>query len=174
MNAKLRKVLLIIAEVALVLVILALIAANWVPVTLKLWPPYELVIRLPVLMVLCVLAVMARTSWVGYLEWQHGKFPTGVTIAGFHRRLALVIYRQSPGEVEQARELLGLTQTEVEQIPMLERGEALWRVGRRSFIVQHRIDPLLEREIVDTDANMGPRSAPWITSEADEAIDSAS
>jgi intein/homing endonuclease len=85
-----------------------------------------------------------------------------------------VIYRQSPGEVEQARELLGLTQTEVEQIPMLERGEALWRVGRRSFIVQHRIDPLLEREIVDTDANMGPRSAPWITSEADEAVDSAS
>jgi intein/homing endonuclease len=85
-----------------------------------------------------------------------------------------VIYRQSPGEVEQARELLGLTQTEVEQIPMLERGEALWRVGRRSFIVQHRIDPLLEREIVDTDANMGPRSAPWITGEADEAVDSAS
>jgi Intein splicing domain/LAGLIDADG-like domain len=83
-----------------------------------------------------------------------------------------VIYRQSPGEVEQARELLGLTQTEVEQIPMLERGEALWRVGRRSFIVQHRIDPLLEREIVDTDANMGPRSAPWVT-EADEAVDSA-
>jgi intein/homing endonuclease len=85
-----------------------------------------------------------------------------------------VIYRQSPGEVEQARELLGLTQTEVEQIPMLERGEALWRVGRRSFIVQHRIDPLLEREIVDTDANMGPRSAPWITPEADQAVDSAS
>jgi len=84
-----------------------------------------------------------------------------------------VIYRQSPGEVEQARELLGLTQTEVEQIPMLERGEALWRVGRRSFIVQHRIDPLLEREIVDTDANMGPRAAPW-TAGADEAVDSAS
>ena len=85
-----------------------------------------------------------------------------------------VIYRQSPGEVEQARELLGLTQTEVEQIPTLERGEALWRVGRRSFIVQHRIDPLLEREIVDTDANMGPRSAPWMASEASEAADSAS
>ena len=84
-----------------------------------------------------------------------------------------VIYRQSPGEVEQARELLGLTQTEIEQIPMLERGEALWRVGRRSFIVQHRIDPMLEREIVDTDANMGPRSAPWVT-EADEAVDSVS
>jgi intein/homing endonuclease len=85
-----------------------------------------------------------------------------------------VIYRQSPGEVEQARELLGLTQTEVEQIPTLERGEALWRVGRRSFIVQHRIDPVLEREIVDTDANMGPRSAPWMAPEAAEAADSAS
>jgi type IV secretory pathway VirB4 component len=72
-----------------------------------------------------------------------------------------VIYRQSPGEVEQARELLGLTQTECDQIPMLERGEALWRVGRRSFIVQHRIEGTIEREIVDTDANMDPRSAPW-------------
>ena len=72
------------------------------------------------------------------------------------------------------QELLGLTQTEVEQIPMLERGEALWRVGRRSFIVQHRIDPMVEREIVDTDANMGARSAPWTTAEADEAADSAS
>jgi hypothetical protein len=72
-----------------------------------------------------------------------------------------VIYRQSPGEVEQARELLGLTQTECDQIPTLERGEALWRVGRRSFIVQHRIENSIEREIVDTDANMDPRSAPW-------------
>jgi hypothetical protein len=47
-------------------------------------------------------------------------------------------------------------------------------VGRRSFIVQHRIDPMVEREIVDTDANMGARSAPWTTAEADEAVDSAS
>lgn len=80
-----------------------------------------------------------------------------------------VIYRQSPGEVEQARELLGLTQTEVEQIPTLERGEALWRVGRRSFIVQHRIDPVIEREIVDTDANMDGRPPPWAEREPDDA-----
>jgi len=80
-----------------------------------------------------------------------------------------VIYRQSPGEVEQARELLGLTQTEVEQIPTLERGEALWRVGRRSFIVQHRIDQVIEREIVDTDANMDGRPPPWAEREPDDA-----
>ncbi len=86
-----------------------------------------------------------------------------------------VIYRQSPGEVEQARELLGLTQTECDQIPSLERGEALWRVGRRSFIVQHRIDTTIEREIVDTDANMDPRSAPWaVRARSDEAAEGAS
>jgi hypothetical protein len=86
-----------------------------------------------------------------------------------------VIYRQSPGEVEQARELLGLTQTECDQIPTLERGEALWRVGRRSFIVQHRIENSIEREIVDTDANMDPRSAPWAAQpRPDEAAQGAS
>jgi Intein splicing domain/LAGLIDADG-like domain/TraG P-loop domain len=86
-----------------------------------------------------------------------------------------VIYRQSPGEVEQARELLGLTQTECDQIPTLERGEALWRVGRRSFIVQHRIENSIEREIVDTDANMDPRSAPWAAQpRPDEAAEGAS
>jgi hypothetical protein len=85
-----------------------------------------------------------------------------------------VIYRQSPGEVEQARELLGLTQTECDQIPSLERGEALWRVGRRSFIVQHRLESTIEREIVDTDANMDPRSAPWAQARPDRAAEGAS
>jgi TraG P-loop domain len=68
-----------------------------------------------------------------------------------------VIYRQSFGEVERARELLGLSQIEADQIPNLQRGEALWRVGQRSFIVQHRLSPLFERELIDTDANMATR-----------------
>jgi hypothetical protein len=86
-----------------------------------------------------------------------------------------VIYRQSPGEVEAARELLGLTQTEVDQIPSLERGEALWRVGRRSFIVQHRLEPIAEREIVDTDANMATRSLKdWTGEQPAEAVEPAS
>jgi type IV secretory pathway VirB4 component len=85
-----------------------------------------------------------------------------------------VIYRQSPGEVEAARELLGLTQTEVDQIPTLERGEALWRVGRRSFIVQHRLDPHVEREIVDTDANMAARSLTGVRGDQPEAVEPAS
>jgi type IV secretory pathway VirB4 component len=69
-----------------------------------------------------------------------------------------VIYRQSHGEVERAKELLGLTQVEADQIPTLQRGEALWRVGQRSFIVQHRLSPLYERELVDTDTNMASRA----------------
>jgi hypothetical protein len=86
-----------------------------------------------------------------------------------------VIYRQSPGEVEAARELLGLTQTEVDQIPTLERGEALWRVGRRSFIVQHRLEVAAEREIVDTDANMGTRTlSGWSGEQSAEAVEPAS
>jgi hypothetical protein len=85
-----------------------------------------------------------------------------------------VIYRQSPGEVEAARELLGLTQTEVDQIPTLERGEALWRVGRRSFIVQHRLEPIAEREIVDTDANMTRSLKDWTGEQPAEAVEPAS
>ncbi|HEX6674860.1 MAG TPA: ATP-binding protein [Actinomycetes bacterium] len=86
-----------------------------------------------------------------------------------------VIYRQSPGEVEGARELLGLTQTEVDQIPTLERGEALWRVGRRSFIVQHRLEVAAEREIVDTDANMAARGLTGFAGEQPpEAVEPAS
>jgi type IV secretory pathway VirB4 component len=64
-----------------------------------------------------------------------------------------VIYRQSPGELEQARELLGLTQTEINEVPALERGEALWVVGSRRLLVKHEISDY-ERKIVDTDANM--------------------
>ncbi len=39
-------------------------AQNWgpAPVTLNLWPPYQLVIRLPVLMVACVLAGWLPTT----------------------------------------------------------------------------------------------------------------
>lgn len=37
-------------------------AQNWVPVTLALWPPYQLIIRLPVLMVLCALAGWLPTT----------------------------------------------------------------------------------------------------------------
>ena len=64
-----------------------------------------------------------------------------------------VVYAQSPGELEAAGELLSLSATETELLPQLRRGVALWKVGQRSFLVQHRLSAA-ERLIADTDAAM--------------------
>jgi hypothetical protein len=64
-----------------------------------------------------------------------------------------VVYAQSPGELEAAAELLSLSATETELLPQLRRGIALWKVGQRSFLVQHRLSAA-ERTIADTDAAM--------------------
>jgi len=69
-----------------------------------------------------------------------------------------VIYAQPPDQLPQTRELLGLTDTEAELLPHLRRGWALWKVGQRSFLVQHRLSAF-ERELVDTDARMAVRAA---------------
>jgi hypothetical protein len=68
-----------------------------------------------------------------------------------------VVYAQSPGEIEAASELLSLSDTESDLLPQLRRGIALWKVGQRSFLVQHRLSAL-EPYIVDTDAAMSARA----------------
>ena len=50
-----------------------------------------------------------------------------------------VVYAQSPGELAAASELLSLSSTEADLLPQLRRGVALWKVGQRSFLVQHRL-----------------------------------
>ncbi len=67
-----------------------------------------------------------------------------------------VIYGQPHGEVEAARECLGLTDTEARLLPLLSRGVALWKVGQRSFLVEHRLAST-ERAMVDTDSRMASR-----------------
>jgi type IV secretory pathway VirB4 component len=64
-----------------------------------------------------------------------------------------IVYAQPPDQLEGLRNLLGLTSTELEIVPTLRRGEALWQVGRRSFLVQHTLAEA-ELPIVDTDARM--------------------
>jgi hypothetical protein len=64
-----------------------------------------------------------------------------------------VIYAQSPGEVALAGEQLGLTETESELLTQLRRGMALWKVGRRSFLVDHHLTAR-ERAMTDTDQAM--------------------
>lgn len=64
-----------------------------------------------------------------------------------------VIYAQAPDQLGDARALLALTDTEAELLPSLRRGEALWQVGQRSFLVQHRLSSF-EAQLVNTDAQM--------------------
>jgi type IV secretory pathway VirB4 component len=66
-----------------------------------------------------------------------------------------VIYGQPASEVDHARELLGLSDTEAKLLPHLPRGQALWKVGARSFLVEHRLSPA-ETALVDTDGRMVP------------------
>lgn len=64
-----------------------------------------------------------------------------------------VVYGQATDQVELSRRLLGLTETEAQLLPQLERGVALWKVGQRSFLVYHRLGSR-ERALVDTDERM--------------------
>ncbi len=66
-----------------------------------------------------------------------------------------VIYAQPHGEVARSADLLGLTSTEAALVTQLHRGTALWKVGRRSFLVQHHLSSH-ERWLVDTDGAMSP------------------
>ena len=70
-----------------------------------------------------------------------------------------VVYAQSPGEARASQDLLGLSGTEVDLLPRLGRGVGLWKVGRRSFLVEHRLSDL-EARLVDTDARMAGTTGP--------------
>jgi type IV secretory pathway VirB4 component len=65
-----------------------------------------------------------------------------------------VVFAQPPSEVQVATELLGLTTTEAELLPRLPRGVALWKVGSRSLLIEHRMGAH-EATLIDTDARMG-------------------
>jgi hypothetical protein len=64
-----------------------------------------------------------------------------------------VVYAQSPGEVERTGDVLGLTETEAALVTQLRRGVALWKVGQRSFLVEHRLSAE-EQDLIDTDGAM--------------------
>jgi type IV secretory pathway VirB4 component len=64
-----------------------------------------------------------------------------------------VIYHQDESQVPLTRTLLGLSESEAELISMLSAGQALWRVGSRSFVVQHHRSQL-EAQLTNTDTGM--------------------
>ncbi len=64
-----------------------------------------------------------------------------------------VVYHQDESQVPLTRQLLGLSETESQLISMLSTGQALWRVGARSFVVQH-YRSRLEAQLTNTDTGM--------------------
>lgn len=65
----------------------------------------------------------------------------------------VVCYAQPPSELDLAARVLGLSDEEARIVGRLARGVALWRVGGRSFLVEHRL-ATAERVLVDTDARL--------------------
>ena len=64
-----------------------------------------------------------------------------------------VLFGQAPAEADASGRLLHLTNKERDLIAGLPQGVALWKVGQRSFLVEHGVGAL-ESELVDTDAAM--------------------
>jgi type IV secretory pathway VirB4 component len=64
-----------------------------------------------------------------------------------------IVYHQDESQVPLTRELLGLSETEARLLSMLRTGQALWRVGSRSFVVQH-YRSRLEARLTNTDTGM--------------------
>ena len=68
-----------------------------------------------------------------------------------------IVYAQERGEAGRTAEAIGLNGTEAGIPPELQRGEGLWRVGERAFVVRHVLTPA-ELELFSTDARMVDRS----------------
>lgn len=64
-----------------------------------------------------------------------------------------VVYHQDESQVPLTRALLGLTESEAQLISLLSPGQALWRVGNRSFVVHH-YRSTYEAELTNTDTGM--------------------
>jgi hypothetical protein len=69
-----------------------------------------------------------------------------------------IVYAQEADEAKKTGGVLGLSSTEIGQLPDLDRGEGVWRIGERSFMVRHICTPG-ELALFDTDARM----AAWPT-----------
>jgi type IV secretory pathway VirB4 component len=64
-----------------------------------------------------------------------------------------IVYHQDESQIAVTRTLLGLSETEARLLTMLSAGQALWRVGSRSFVVQH-YRSRMESSLSDTDTGM--------------------
>jgi hypothetical protein len=64
-----------------------------------------------------------------------------------------VIYQQEASEAPKTASVLGMSITEQRELPSLQRGEGLWRIGERAFVVKH-LCTTGELELFSTDQRM--------------------
>ena len=67
-----------------------------------------------------------------------------------------ILYNEPYDEAQAAGAVLGLTSVEIAQLPDLARGEGLWRINERAFVVRHLCTPG-ELALYDTDSRMVAR-----------------
>jgi type IV secretory pathway VirB4 component len=65
-----------------------------------------------------------------------------------------IIYGQESDQVSATASALGLTDVEAGLLPGLPVGRGLWKVGRRSFVVDHVLSAAVEQSLIDTDRRM--------------------
>jgi type IV secretory pathway VirB4 component len=70
-----------------------------------------------------------------------------------------IVYHQDESQVPLTRTLLGLSHNEGRLLAMLSPGQALWRVGSRSFVVTHQRSGI-EARLTDTDTGMALGPSP--------------
>jgi hypothetical protein len=64
-----------------------------------------------------------------------------------------IIYQQESSEAPHTAQVLGLSAAELGELPDLARGEGLWRVGQRAFVVRHLVTDG-ELQLFDTNSRM--------------------
>ncbi len=82
-----------------------------------------------------------------------GSIAAKVAMGLLHDTDCRVLFRQSTTELAQTAELLQLTEAEVELVPKLGKGRALWKVGQHTAVVQHVVTEK-EWEFCNTDARL--------------------
>jgi hypothetical protein len=75
-----------------------------------------------------------------------------------------VIYAQESGEATKTAAALGLSSTETRELPGLAKGEGLWRIKERAFVVRH-LCTSGELDLFDSDARMTASSGQFTNSE---------
>jgi hypothetical protein len=75
-----------------------------------------------------------------------------------------VIYAQESGEADKTAAALGLSSTEARELPSLAKGEGLWRIKERAFVVRHLCTPG-ELALFDTDFRMAVEASRFAASQ---------